>query len=107
MHRIRFITTSRRSTQLLFLVGMMFLTGCGRSLRVIDESGLPVVGAEVVVVGLSTSGTPSITNEQGVAHLINPVQKPMGISIRKEGVGSTIIAYPSRWPVEVTLRSDD
>lgn len=107
MYRIRYKTTYSRSTQLLFLAGILFLTGCGRSLRVIDERGLPVVGAEVVVIGLSTSGTPSITNEQGVAHLINPVQKPMGISIRKEGVGSTIIAYPSRWPVEVTLRSDD
>ncbi len=92
---------------MLFLVGMLFLTGCGRSLLVIDESGLPVVGAVVVVLGFPTSSTPLITDEQGVAHLVHSVQQPMSISIRKEGVGSTIIAYPSRWPVEVTLRSDD
>ena len=103
MHGVQLKTRIMRCKTLLLITCLLFMTGCGRSLLVIDEIGQPVVGAEVVVAGLSTSGTPSITDKQGIARLNNPVQQPMSISIHKEGVGSTVIAYPSRWPVKVTL----
>ncbi|MCZ6837072.1 MAG: hypothetical protein O7G85_14945 [Planctomycetota bacterium] len=88
------------------LIFLCLMSGCSnKRLLVIDTNGNPVPGAEVIVKSASANGEPSFTDKMGLTTVNDPdVQFPTRISIRKEGVGSALIAYPGIWPAEVTLR---
>lgn len=106
---IRFTFKLPRTCPLLLVVSLLFLAGCAAgNLIVVDENGLPVTGAQVMVIGASNNGEPSFTNDKGVASLNKPArQNLLSISISKTGMSSALVAYPNRLPIEVTLRRDE
>lgn len=95
-----------RACCLIFLIAAVPLAGCSyKRLTVVDIHGDPIKRAEVVVKSASLDGERTLTDDQGSTTVKDPpAQVPTSISIHKDGVGSTMIAYPGRWPVKVTLR---
>ena len=91
------------------LLLLSLLSGCSnRRLLVIDMNGNPVAGAKVIVKSASLNGETTYTDDNGLTTVKDPSsQYPIRISISKEDIGSTLIAYPGIWPAEVILRPNE
>lgn len=101
---------SIRRWWVILLALACFLVGCGsgKSIRVQDVYGDPVVGAKITVGSLTRDDITTRTNRKGVAPIIDTnITHPSWISIRKRGYGSMSIKYTNNWPKLVTLRGYD
>jgi hypothetical protein len=81
------------------------LSGCSaaRTVHVVDQSGVPVQGAEVEVVSLSINSGPSITDAAGNAEVPSNPQATRWVVVSKAGFVQDWITVPSQWPLHIML----
>lgn len=91
---------------ILLLVACVCLVGCSsrEAVQVIDPSGQPIAGANVVAVSLSMNAGPIATDAQGKAELPANVQGTRWIEVSKNGFETTRVDVPKAWPARITLK---
>jgi hypothetical protein len=90
-------------TRFVVLLSIIFLLiGCDK-VRVIDNNGNPIVGAEVCAVGLTLSNGPNITDHNGFANIPTCIQEIKWISVNCKGYGSAYINVPKKYPLTISL----
>ena len=73
--------------------------------KVTDIAGVPIAGAEVTSVSLSTNSSPALTDLEGTASLPSSPQSPRWVSVSKPGYQSESVPVPPRWPLHVILHA--
>lgn len=87
--------SSSISTISFALAMVLFLSGCGTLVRVVDTSGLPVAGALVSTQRFSMGGWESAgtTNSSGKRRIWGRVPAVESVSVSKNGVGAQMPVY--------------
>jgi len=100
--------TSARLASILLCGVCLCGLGCARyDVQVVDPSGRPVEGVELMAVGLTLSSQPRTTNALGWARIEDPPgQTPYWVRIRLPGEGMRDIPWPAEWPLQIVLEQD-
>jgi len=96
-------------TGALLFGGVLLAIGCTPDVIVMDESGQPVAGAEIIAKTLSMNVV-SFTDRKGRASLptcwVQEVQTQWGYGVMKPGYRSTLFFDLGKRPTLVTLQRD-
>ena len=80
------------------------ISGCGRTLRVHDENGIPIAGAEVVVTTMSATVPQGLTSDTGRCRVDNWFPgAEWFIHVSKPGFIGVSVEFPRKWPATVML----
>jgi len=89
---------------LFFTVTFLALTGCGREVRVIDESGKPIPGAVVCVVAPSYNGPYAKASAQGIVEAPSMFNEQW-LYVSAKDFEEVSVTLPQKFPITVTLLS--
>ena len=96
----------RYFTLLIFIV---VCVGCNsyKVVKVYDDDGKPIAGAEVEAVSLSINSAPNLTDDEGKTTLPFNIQGTKWVQVSKSGYRFAQVGVPERWPLIITLEKDE
>lgn len=95
-----------RLLRLPIMFAAVMAVGCAsrETVRVVNGSGQPIVGANVEAVSPSMNAGPNVTDANGEAPLPSNVQGARWVAVSKPGFERTQVDVPKQWPLRVVLR---
>ena len=85
-------------------VTAFLFAGCSsRVVEVVDPTGAPVAGAQVIGASPSMNTETTITNAKGQATVPDNIPGVKRIQVSKPGLQPSHVEVPASWPLRVTL----
>lgn len=89
---------------------LMLLSECTsrsqKSVTVMDDFGIPVQGARVVVQAMSFEGFPTFTTADGIATVDAGIVGAKQVAVSKQGYQSEWAQLPATWPLKIILKKE-